>query len=164
MSIRIAALSDATPISELIQLSLRQHVLPTIAPQAHEMLLNSMSAQSIAKYLNQGYRYHVAESAAGDIIGVIGMKENSHLYHLFVHDDHHGKGLSRQLWETAKEVCIQHGNPGQFTVNSALNAERVYLAFGFQRIDGIRHREGMVDVPMMLHLAEVIRADKCVTF
>ncbi|GAB6260096.1 GNAT family N-acetyltransferase [Photobacterium sp. R1] len=153
MSIRIADLSDAKAISELIQPTLRQHVLPTVAPQVHEMLLNTMSAQSITNYLNQGYRYHVAEQVSGEIIGVVGMKENSHLYHLFVRDDHHGKGLSRQLWETAKNACLQHGNPGQFTVNSALNAERVYQAFGFQRVDGIRDRDGMLDVPMVLNLS-----------
>ncbi|NBI52978.1 GNAT family N-acetyltransferase [Photobacterium alginatilyticum] len=31
-----------------------------------------------------------------------------------------------------------------------MNAEGVYLKFGFERIDGIRERNGMVDIPMKL--------------
>ncbi|WP_372771419.1 GNAT family N-acetyltransferase [Pseudoalteromonas sp.] len=41
-------------------------------------------------------------------------------------------------------------NGSNFTVNSAVNAEIVYLRFGFKRIDGVRNREGMVDIPMAL--------------
>ncbi|WP_081305589.1 GNAT family N-acetyltransferase [Vibrio coralliilyticus] len=39
-----------------------------------------------------------------------------------------------------------------FTVNSAVNAEHVYLSFGFKRINGVRSRGGMVDIPMELTL------------
>ena len=39
-----------------------------------------------------------------------------------------------------------------FTVNSAVNAEHVYLNFGFKRINGVRNRGGMVDIPMKLTL------------
>ncbi|EKO3629323.1 GNAT family N-acetyltransferase, partial [Vibrio metschnikovii] len=55
----------------------------------------------------------------------------------------------RKLWETIKEEAIKNGNRGDFTVNSAVNAENVYLRFGFKRTEGIRNRQGMVDIPMM---------------
>ncbi|MFA0492056.1 GNAT family N-acetyltransferase [Vibrio splendidus] len=40
-----------------------------------------------------------------------------------------------------------------FTVNSAVNAESVYSRFGFKRTEGIRNRQGMIDIPMLLDLA-----------
>ncbi|QUJ66505.1 GNAT family N-acetyltransferase [Photobacterium sp. GJ3] len=153
MKIRQAEVKDATPISALILPALTQHVLPTIAPEARDMLQGTMTADCIKTYLQTGHRYHVAESAQGELVGVIGMRDNVHLLHLFIHDAHHGMGISRQLWETAKAECLRHGNQGKFTVNAALNAEKVYLAFGFQRVEGIRNRNGMLDIPMVLEYA-----------
>ncbi|MEZ9074090.1 GNAT family N-acetyltransferase, partial [Vibrio splendidus] len=92
-------------------------------------------------------------TANDEVVGVAGVRDNSHLYHLFVDDNFQGNGLSRQLWEAVKEESIKNGNSGIFTVNSAVNAESVYSRFGFKRTEGIRNRQGMIDIPMLLDLA-----------
>jgi len=38
-------------------------------------------------------------------------------------------------------------------VNSALNAESVYLKLGFKPISGVRTNKGILDIPMTLKLA-----------
>lgn len=151
MKIRKADKSDAEAISDLIIPLTEKYILPTWGEEAHDLLLGSMAQGQIEQYLSDGYVYHVAESASVGIVGVVGIRDNSHLYHLFVKDGFNGQGLSRQLWEKGKSDCLLKGNKGEFTVNSALNAEDVYLKFGFERIDGIRERNGMVDIPMKLH-------------
>ncbi|NAX46574.1 GNAT family N-acetyltransferase [Photobacterium halotolerans] len=108
-----------------------------------------MSEESIKTYLSTNYAYFVAINVNEKVVGVAGIRDYSHLYHLFVSDDNQGQGLSRQLWEVIKDDALKNGNNGHFTVNSAVNAESVYLSFGFRRIDGVRNREGMVDIPMM---------------
>jgi len=45
---------------------------------------------------------------------------------------------------------MRSGNPRRFTVNSAVNAENIYLSFRFIRTDGIRNRDGMIDISMVL--------------
>lgn len=151
-SIRIANSADAQAISDLIIPQTRKFVLPSCGVQVHAMLLDSMSPVSVSGYLNGDYRYHLAVNDSGELLGVVGMRENRHLYHLFVREDAAGQGLARRLWDVARKVCLDKGNEGKFTVNSAVTAENVYLKFGFKRIDGVREREGMVDIPMSLTL------------
>ncbi|MBO7910874.1 GNAT family N-acetyltransferase [Vibrio splendidus] len=150
VNIRSAEISDAKGISELISPLAKKYVCPTCDASVHDILLNSMSEENVEKYLSTNYTYVVAVTANGEMVGVAGVRDNSHLYHLFVDDNFQGNGLSRQLWEAVKEEAIKNGNSGIFTVNSAVNAENVYLRFGFKRTEGIRNRQGMIDIPMLL--------------
>ncbi|MEZ8252301.1 GNAT family N-acetyltransferase [Vibrio splendidus] len=150
VNIRSAEISDAKGISELISPLAKKYVCPTCDASVHDILLNSMSEENVGKYLSTNYTYVVAVTANGEMVGVAGVRDNSHLYHLFVDDNFQGNGLSRQLWEAVKEEAIKNGNSGIFTVNSAVNAENVYLRFGFKRTEGIRNRQGMIDIPMLL--------------
>ncbi len=88
-----------------------------------------------------------------EIIGVAGIRDSSHLFHLFVSDNYQGQGLSRKLWERIKSEALTNGNSGRFTVNSAINSESIYLSFGFIRTGEIRNRDGMIDIPMELETA-----------
>ncbi|WP_245680747.1 GNAT family N-acetyltransferase [Veronia pacifica] len=117
------------------------------------ILLDSMSTENIEKYLASDYQYIGAFNEKSEIVGVAAIRGGTHLYHLFVRDDYQGNGLSRQLWQQIKYEVIDEKHPGRFTVNSSVNAESVYLKLGFQRMDGIRNRNGMVDIPMVLEPA-----------
>ncbi|UXI04346.1 GNAT family N-acetyltransferase [Photobacterium sp. TY1-4] len=157
--IRKATLADANRISHLIVPLTQKYVCPTCDESVHPILLDSMSGSNIKKYLSENYQYHVALNRDDGVVGVVGVRELTHLYHLFVSDHYQGQGLAKQLWEIAKSEAVSNGNKGRFTVNSALNAEKVYLNFGFSRMNGIRNRGGMIDIPMVLdesHLTEVI--------
>lgn len=151
MLLRKAEQDDVDSISHLIIPLVTKYILPTCSQEGGQLILNSMSSTCISGYLAAGYEYHVAE-LDGQLMGVVAMKGNSHLYHLFVAESQQGKGLSRTLWELAKGTCIANGNEGKFTVNSALNATNVYLKFGFVPIDGIREQLGVKDMPMELNL------------
>ncbi|MDH5933947.1 MULTISPECIES: GNAT family N-acetyltransferase [Vibrio] len=152
VNIRSAEISDSKAISELILPLAKKYVCPTCDASVHDILLNSMSEENVGKYLSTNYNYVIAVTANDEVVGVAGVRDNSHLYHLFVDDNFQGNGLSRQLWEAVKEESIKNGNSGIFTVNSAVNAESVYSRFGFKRTEGIRNRQGMIDIPMLLDL------------
>ena len=152
VNIRSAEISDSKAISELILPLAKKYVCPTCDASVHDILLNSMSEDNVGKYLSTNYNYVIAVTANDEVVGVAGVRDNTHLYHLFVDDNFQGNGLSRQLWEAVKEESIKNGNSGIFTVNSAVNAESVYSRFGFKRTEGIRNRQGMIDIPMLLDL------------
>ena len=116
IEIREAQLCDAKSISELIVPLVKKYVCPDCDGSVHDVLLGSMSEQRIESYLSSNYSYFVAVSQNKKVIGVAGIRDNSHLYHLFVHDNFQGLGLSRQLWQAAKQQAIQKGNQGRFTV------------------------------------------------
>jgi len=157
MIIRKAKQSDVDGISQLTTTLVTKYILPTCSKDGGQLILASMAPSCISDYLDAGYQYHVAQ-LNGELIGVIAMKDNSHLYHLFVAESQQGKGLSRILWELARDACLANGNKGKFTVNSALNAVDVYLKFGFVPVldinenSGIRERSGVKDMPMALTL------------
>lgn len=150
IQIRPAILSDAQAISDIILPLTQKYVCPTCDTSVHQRLLDSMSKENIESYLSTHYSYFVAENTHQGVVGIVGMRDHSHLFHLFVSDDYQGRGLARRLWEAAREDALKHGNTGCFTVNSALNAENTYLRFGFKRTQGVRSHDGMVDIPMIL--------------
>lgn len=152
MLIRAASTTDIEALSALITHLTQVYIAPTCTEVGAQTLVNAMSVESVAHYFALGYQYHVAMNEAGELVGVVGVKDNSHLYHLFVADSAKGQGLSRQLWELAKAECLAKGNPGTFTVNSALNALHVYQRFGFIALGDIRERGGICDIPMQLVL------------
>lgn len=150
--IKKAGVEYSKSISELITPLTDKYVCPTCEESVRVVLLDSMAPEKIREYQESDYRYHVAEKSDGTIVGVIGMREETHLYHLSVSDEYQGQGLSRKLWETAMSDVKTRVEVTSFTVNSAVNAEHVYLSFGFKRINGVRSRGGMVDIPMELKL------------
>ncbi|SFC06617.1 Acetyltransferase (GNAT) domain-containing protein [Pseudoalteromonas denitrificans DSM 6059] len=113
--------------------------------------MQSMSVESIQRYIDTNYQYLVCEDQS-KIMAVIAIRDNSHLFHLFVSDTYQGKGLAKRLWLLAANNSITQGNTGYFTVNSALNAQKIYLKLGFTPVSEVRIRKGIKDIPMEIYL------------
>lgn len=153
MHIRTAAPSDAPRISQLIRALAQEFITHEFPEQAAQNLLGSMSETLVRGYIEAGYRYHVAEEN-GELAGVIAVRDNQHIYYLFVSKRCQGQGLARRLWETAKTASLMAGNPGFFTVNSSRYAVGVYERFGFVQESGETDCAGVISIPMRLELAE----------
>jgi GNAT superfamily N-acetyltransferase len=149
MEIREATVDDAEDISVIVYALSEKHIAREFSAEGRETLLKSMTPAEIKKYIESGYRYHVAE-IDGQIVGVVGVRENRHLYHLFVVEAHHRKGIARQLWKVAMEVCRLAGNRGEFTVNSSRYAKPLYERLGFVTQSGPEEKNGVVSIPMKL--------------
>ncbi|MCL1126138.1 GNAT family N-acetyltransferase [Shewanella surugensis] len=154
MFIRKAIPSDINEMSALMMCSAKQHITPILDEKAEVLLLNSMSTDKLAQYFDEDHDYYVA-IIDDQIVGLIGMKAVSHLLHLFVSDAFQGRGLARRLWKTAKMAALNGAELMAFTVNSAINAQKVYKKLGFVPIDGIRTCNGFSDIPMTLTLSNV---------
>lgn len=141
--IRPANLSDADEISRLIT-SWAHHYLEDPPPPEAAVFLATLTPSATAERIAApSFRYYVAENASG-LCGVIALREGSHLYHLFVHSDAHGRGIARALWEQAKSESASQA----FMVNSSLPAIPVYERFGFVAKDTPQSKNGLVYVPM----------------
>lgn len=149
MVIREATSADAESISSLLRGLSKKFIVHELAPDAAEHLLASVSPESIEKYIRSGFVYHVAE-IDGQLIGAVGVRDNSHLHHLFVAEPFQRKGVATKLWQIAMQACLCKGNPGEFTVNSSLYAVPLYINLGFVAESGPIERKGMVLVPMRL--------------
>jgi GNAT superfamily N-acetyltransferase len=147
LTIRPATVDDAPAIGSLV-LGLLPYL--TVHPQAlgAERFVANVGIDAQRRYLGQdNFRYHVA-LRGDELLGVVAVRDNTHLFHLFIRETEHGRGLGRRLWELARDEAIARGNPGSFTVNSAQRATGLYLRLGFVPAGSPVEHDGIVDVPM----------------
>lgn len=147
--IRPLAPADIAAVAQLLAELARSSITPDFEPEAAEAFLRSNDAGAIRRMIDEGFQYWVAECGPA-IVGFVGMRNHSHLFHLFVAQSHQRQGIARRLWEVARKACRAAGNPGRFTVNSSNNALPVYEAFGFRRSLPTQNTNGVLYNPMVL--------------
>lgn len=149
MNVETASVADAEEISALIVgLSEPFYLSPT--HEGAEPFLASIGTEAQRAYLAAGnFSYRVARVGAR-IVGVVALRNNAHLFHLFVAQAFQGRGLARQLWQLVASDARRAGNPGEFTVNSSLDAVPVYEKFGFAREGEVQRVHGVAFQPMRL--------------
>ncbi len=114
--------------------------------------LASVSEDAERQYLDSPrYAYLIAE-LEGRMAGFIAMRDNKHLFHLFVAAAHQRTGIARALWEQARQLSLRAGPIAEFTVNSSLNAVPVYRSFGFVPAGVVMQVHGIAFLPMRLTL------------
>lgn len=151
LRIRAAVPEDSEGASKLICELVEKFIARELSSQGRVYLLSTITADAISLNMQSGYRYHVAE-VNGLLTGVIAVRDNSHLYHLFVAEQYHRKGIAKKLWQHAMNECLRDGNTGEFTVNSSAYALGVYKKLGFVAQSGPREKHGVVFYPMKLTL------------
>ncbi len=151
MDIRLASPDDALAISELIK-RLTSFFLIDQHGRGAEGFLQSLEPQSILTLITApNFSYFVGDDG-GELLGVVAMRDNGHLYHLFVAEYAHRRGYGRKFWEHVKQRAIQAGNKGYFTVNSTVFAVPSYESLGF-KITGTKvEAHGIAFVPMAMEL------------
>jgi GNAT superfamily N-acetyltransferase len=147
--IREATLADSERISRLIYSLARKYITHEFTSDGAKNLLSSMKSEEIKKQITSGMKYHLAE-IDGQLVGVVGVRDNRHLYHLFVDEEHQKQGIAKELWCVALELCLLKGNPGTFTVNSSKYALPVYKKLGFVVKSVPQENNGVIYIPMEL--------------
>jgi GNAT superfamily N-acetyltransferase len=153
MDIRAATVGDSHQISALIN---RVAHFFTLRPDGlgAEDFLKTISPDAIAHCIAAPQFRYYAGFLGDHLVGVAAMRENRHLYHLFVAPEYQRRGFGRQLWEFARAESLGLGNQGEFTVNSTLFAVPAYASFGFVATGAPIESHGIAYVPMKL-----VRAD-----
>ena len=147
MEIRSGSPSDAEAIARLIA-SFQGELTDDPSGAGAEAYLASVSVEAEREYLaSPRYRYLVAY-AGSQLAGFIAIRDESHLFHLFVERAHQRQGLARRLWEQALRELGPSRSRGAFTVNSSLLAVSVYRAFGFVSSSTTKSVHGISFLPM----------------
>jgi acetyltransferase (GNAT) family protein len=79
----------------------REFIILEFSAEVQSRFLNENNAAAIERFMRNGFRYHVAEFDER-VIGVVGVRDNKHLYHLFVATPFQGRGLGRRLCENKR--------------------------------------------------------------
>ena len=147
--IRPMVTADVPMVAELLRVLAEKYIAHEFVPAARASFLSKNDEAAIAQFVADGFRYHVAE-VDGIIVGFVGVRDDRHLYHLFVAEPHHRRGIARRLWEVASAECRERGHTGAFTVNSSNNAVAVYERLGFRRTASVQDSGGVLFNPMAL--------------
>jgi GNAT superfamily N-acetyltransferase len=146
-----ASSRDAQAISELIGRTAHTVSvggLDGLAP----WFLASITPAAIAGYIADP-RISCQVAVKGEsLVGVIALRDTSHVHHLFVNPSFHRQGIAAMLWEQAQVCAIKAGNTQGFTVRSSVYAVPVYERFGFRQSGDHAEKDGIAFVPMRLDL------------
>ncbi|MFC0350385.1 GNAT family N-acetyltransferase [Undibacterium danionis] len=168
LHIRRATIDDAEAISTLVH-SVAHYFTVHADGRGAEEFFKSITPDAVRSYLaSDQYVYWVGcleqqqgqmpalaptlATAPDHIIAAIALRDNSHLYHLFVTSDQQSKGYAKQLWEELQLHATQRGNPGNFTVNASLFAEKMYRKWGFTPTTEVQEMHGLRFIPMQKNI------------
>lgn len=149
MIFRAAADSDAEAISELI-LSFRHQYLVDPSGVGAEEFLASVSAEAERGYISSAQYFYLVAEAEGAVVGVMALRDRTHVFRLFVSSAWQGRGVARELWHRTREAVVPPGESLAFTVNSSVQAVPVYTRFGFEQTSPPIQMHGITFVPMRL--------------
>jgi|SRR5687768_10899704 len=149
LNIRPIEPADIEPVAKLLSELASEFIVAEFETRAQERFLTENNAEAIRGFLRNQFRYHVAEIDR-ELVGFVGVRENKHLYHLFVAKPLQRRGIGRALWEFAKKDCEALGHRGAFTVNSSNHAVPIYERWAFRRDGEARTSNGITFNPMKL--------------
>jgi GNAT superfamily N-acetyltransferase len=147
MLIRPLDASDIPACARLLRASAREFIVHESPPEGACTFLRENDEEGIRGYVARGHVYHVALDA-GALAGFVAIRDNGHVFHLFVDRRWHGQGLARRLWEVARGAALERGGSGSFTVNASNFAVPVYAAFGFEHTAPTQCVKGLYFNPM----------------
>lgn len=141
-SIRKSNLGDLTAVTELLQASYPTLMKSAYDPATLDPALKLMTCAN-PRLLSSG-TYYVAESEHGTAVGCGGWTREypggetpavgvGHIRHFGTHPDWTRRGIASAIFRRCEEDARASGIR-EFECYSSLNAERFYLALGFERI------------------------------
>ena len=142
--IRAADPDDAPAASRLIR-SLSHHFFLSPDGRGAERFMASTSAAELYALMASPHFHYLTAWQGEELVGVAGMRDHTHLFHLFVAPAVQRHGLARQLWEGLLREAQAAGKGLRVTVNSSPVAVPFYERMGFRqegteiRTDGIRY-------------------------
>ena len=151
LDIRSAHSDEAVLISNLI-LSVAHYFSSSPDGSVAEWFLDSVTPSEIEDYINDP-KYNCLVAYSGQsLVGVVAVRDATHIHHLFVAPDAHRQGIATCLWNRAKTIALRAGNNEGFFVRSSEYAVPVYERFGFLIAGERSEKDGLVFVPMRLKL------------
>jgi N-acetylglutamate synthase-like GNAT family acetyltransferase len=149
LKIRKATIDDLQLITDLILLCSEKFILPEFNIEGRKSYLESHSLEKMSERI-QSFVYQIAVDLDRNVVGVVGIQNESHLFHLHVHPSLQGRGLGKTLWEAAKKLALQT-KPQKFTVNSSRFAIPFYQNLGFL-LKSEENKSGVIYFPMVMEL------------
>ncbi|AXX92258.1 putative acetyltransferase/transglutaminase [Malaciobacter molluscorum LMG 25693] len=138
--IRRGKLKDAKDLNVLVT-----SLLPYIFEQTPSWFKEEISEKSFKDRLkNKNYKHYIY-TIDEKIVGFLSIKEENKLFHLFVDEAFHKKGIAKKLFECVKTNM----DITDMKVNASLYAVAFYEALGFEKSGKQEHFKGLDYQPLI---------------
>ena len=140
---------DEEAVSALVEEVFDEFVAPDYARGGVEEFKSFILPEKLLQRLVDEDSLIIVAEEEGELVGVIDVRDGSHIRLLFVRKDHHGRGIGGRLFSLARERCASD-NPGleEITVNSSPYAIPIYESMGFFVTNPELVRNGIRHTPM----------------
>lgn len=154
LRMRLARPEDAPAVARLARRVVRRWIVPEQPAVAVMALEESLRARVIRQKIAAGQRFYLAY-VDGALVGVAAVRNDSHVFQLYVATRHQGQGIARKLWDRLRRDCVRRAGTRAFTLNAAPGAVPVYLHMGFViDHDPRRVRGKVIAAPMIYRASE----------
>ena len=109
-----------------------------------EFIEYSTTAEQVEKKQKIFWGYYIEDA----LVGVIAIRDKSHISLLFVKKEYHRQGVGRQLVDAVLSYCNQKSDIKELTVNSSPYATGFYHKMGFRDLGQQRIKDGIIFTPM----------------
>ena len=152
IKIRLMDPGEETIVSDLVTTTFRRDVAPLYTQEGIREFLSYANPGALQERQSRDHMILVA-SQDKSIVGVLELRDASHLSLLFVETMHQRQGVGRLLVnEALRFIQAHHPETQEITVNSSPNAVEAYQRFGFQVRSELQVKNGIGFVPMTLPL------------
>jgi GNAT superfamily N-acetyltransferase len=144
---------DAEAAARLVGEVFGQYVAPLYVAEGVVEFLTYASREAFAQRLAGGHAGFVAESERGELIGLVEIRDSSHISLLFVLGAWQRQGIGKELVGRAVANCRKSSpHAPVMTVNASPNSVGAYERLGFRSTGPEEERNGIRFVPMAMSL------------
>ncbi len=143
--------SNLTEAAGLIWKVFSEFVGPGYSGEGVETFKKVIRVEELENSLQSGKIYMAGCFEGEKLVGVVSMRDFSHVSLLFVDKAYHGRGIARGLFAKALERCIRE-KPElcEITVNSSPYAVEAYKKLGFEAAGEQSTRDGITSTPLKM--------------
>ena len=150
---RLMKRGEETEVCDLALRVFEEFVAPQFSEEGVQEFRNRADPHLFLRRAQWNHFILIATTAQKEIVGMIEIRDYSHVALLFVDAEFQRKGIGGELLRRALAICRRRNqNLSKVTVNSAPNAVEIYERLGFRRAGPERCEDHIRSVPMVLDL------------
>ncbi len=144
---RLTAKEDIRASLQLAEDVFMQFEAPDFPPRGVESFKSFIWGRRVAEMIEDGNFVVWGCYCEGQLVGMLAIRDNSHISLLFVMGDFHRQGIGRMLYAQAKKYAALHLKR-KITVNASPYGLPFYRAIGFKETDMENVIDGVRSTPM----------------
>lgn len=144
--------SEWNEAMEMVYRTFLEFDAPMFSAEGIEHFREYISDSVLKRMFEAGSFQVIAAYSGTKIIGVIALRNDSHISLLFVDSRYHRRGIGRRLVAELSEYVRIKLKGGFLTVNSSPYAVEFYRRLGFQPLDHSLSENGITYTPMKIVL------------